>query len=81
MGVLRYAAKFADKRWTGRVEGRWDSAEREVYKRMVGGGRKVELRQAVITVIFIIIARWDNGGIGGHTKYLVTREGKDTCIL
>ena len=48
---------------------------------MVGEGRKVELRQAVITVIFIIIARLDNGGIGGHTKYLVTREGKDTCIL
>ena len=53
MGVLRYAAEFADKRWTGRVEGRWDSAEREVWKRMVGRGRMVELRQAVITVIFL----------------------------
>ena len=38
---------------------------------MVGGGRKVELRQAVLPwSFFIIIARWDNGGIGGHTKYL-----------
>ena len=50
-------------------------------RRVVGGGRKVELWQTVITVIFIIIPRWGNGGIGGHTKYLVTREGKDTCIL
>ena len=50
-------------------------------RRMVGGGRKVELWQTVVTVIFIIIPRWGRGGIGGHTNSVVTREGKVTCIL
>ena len=45
------------------------------------GCRKAELRQTVVTKIFIIIPRSTTGGVGGHTHSVVKLDANYTCIL